>query len=87
MKWKYEAITVAKNLTTGFFPSKKKVIDIKVRDASSVLLLGRKTKIENLPKQLAEKIAVYKKEGLPTNAPIAQVSAERDVKMATLQHV
>lgn len=63
------------------------MIDIKVRDASSLLLLGRETKIDDLREQLTEKIAIYKNQRIPMDALIAQISAGKEVKMATVQDI
>lgn len=56
-------------------------------DATSVRLLGKDTKMHKLPKQLAQKLAVYKNQGVSEHAVVAQISAGEGVKMATVQDV
>lgn len=77
----------ARDLTPGFSLPKKKVIDIQVLDATSVRLLGKDTKMDKLPKQLAQKLTVYKSLGVSEHAVVAQIGAGEGVKMATVQDV
>lgn len=58
-----------------------------MQDATSVLLLGRDTEIDELPKQLAEKLTLYNSQGAPENTIVAHISADEGVKMATVQDV
>ncbi len=58
-----------------------------MRDATTVLLLGKETKIDELAEHLAEKIALYKSGHIPVNELTAQISGPNGVKMGTLQDV
>ena len=56
-------------------------------DATSVRLLGKDTKLEELPKQLAQKLAEYQTQGVSEHAVMAHISAGEGVTMATIQDV
>lgn len=64
-----------------------RTIDIQVLDATSARFLGKDIKLDELPKQLAEKLAVYKAQGISEHAVVAQISAGESVTMATIQEV
>ena len=56
-------------------------------DATSVRLLGKDTKMDELPKQLAQKLTMYKSLGVSEHAVMAQIGAGEGVKMATVHDV
>lgn len=58
-----------------------------MRDATSVRLLGRDIKLDELPTQLSQKLREYKSQGVSEDAVVARISADEGVKMATVQDV
>jgi biopolymer transport protein ExbD len=80
-------MTVTKNLIPGFFPPKKKVIDITIQGESSLLLFGKETGLDELTQQLSKKVASYKSEGIPTDALVVKLSAVKGVKLGTVEDV
>lgn len=58
-----------------------------MRDATSVRLLGRDIKLDELPTPLSQKLREYKSQGVSEDAVVARISADEGVKMATVQDV
>ena len=78
----------SKDLIPDFsLPKKKKIIDIQVLDVTSVLLLGKEIKIDELAEHLAETLARYKSQAAAAPTVVAHISAGASVTMATIQEV